>query len=262
MKDSILLFFRGLLMGIADVIPGISGGTIALITGIYSKLVKSLSDINTKQLYKSINFKFFIPLGVGILMSIYLFSSVIQSLLISYTGATYSFFIGLILASTIFLYKKTRTFRFESFIFLIFGSLLAYVISGISSNLNNHSLPLIFFSGALAICAMILPGISGAFILLLLNQYEYLISVIHDLNLVVIGTFSIGALIGLLSFSKILHYILRKYHNLTLSFLIGLMFGSLRLPLQKISNFGSGSIIFWLLAGFMVVIMLEHSFKN
>ncbi|HLC51783.1 MAG TPA: DUF368 domain-containing protein [Candidatus Nanoarchaeia archaeon] len=259
MKDKILLFLKGLLMGAADVIPGISGGTIALITGIYPKLIKSLSDIDLRKFFRTTNFGFLIPLGLGIILSIYSLSGLIESLLVNHADRTYSFFIGLILASTILLYQKARSLTFNSFIAMILGFLIAYMIAGLAVLNASHSVPVIFISGILAISAMILPGISGAFILLLLNQYEYLISALHSLDLKILSAFAIGALVGLLGFSKLLNSILKKYYSLSISLLIGLMLGSLRVPLQKISTASLGSIIIWIIVGFVLVIVIEKS---
>jgi putative membrane protein len=257
-------------MGAADVIPGVSGGTIALITGIYEKLIRSISNINPslffkgqfKDFFKRINFKFFIPLISGIAIAIYFLSGVITSLLLTFPNQLYSFFIGLILASIIYLYRQSKDFKFESFISLLAGLIVAYFISGSSILAINHSLPVIFASGVLAICAMILPGISGAFILLLLNQYEYIISAVHERNITIVLTFGLGAVIGILLFSKLLKRILHRYKNLTISFLIGLMLGSLRVPLSRVTFADNSWIFLWMVVGFVLVLLLEIPFKK
>jgi len=168
----------------------------------------------------------------------------------------------MVLASAVILYKDINSINFEKIIFFVFGFLLAYIIVGASALQVNHSLPIILISGAVAICAMILPGISGAFILLLLNQYEFLISTLHAYNLPVIGTFLVGALGGILSFSKLLDYILQHFKFLMFSFLIGVMVGSLRTPLERIMDAGPISllIIFVGIGGFILVFALESVF--
>ena len=259
-------------MGSADVIPGVSGGTIAFITGIYDRLVHSIStafsfflsvfSFRWKQIkisFKEVDFPLFVPLGTGVVIAIFFFSKFIQYFLTGYTAITYAFFFGLILASALVIYQKMKVRNYEHLIFFALGLVFASFIMGISSLGMSNSLLFIFISGMLAICAMILPGISGAFILLLLGQYEYLISALHAYNLPVISLFSLGALLGLFSFSKALDYFLRKFRSLTLAFLVGLMLGSLRVPFGKILE-AKGNILFILLmglVGFLLVWVLE-----
>lgn len=272
MRNHLLLFLKGLLMGTADLIPGISGGTVAFITGIYQRLVHSLSTIDLAflklfwqrkwqggfKILRKIDFPFFIPLGLGILTAIISLSRLITFLLANHTSFTFAFFLGLIAASAIFLYKKLGKWRFENVIFIALGLVIAFVISGGKAILIDHSLPTVFVSGFIAICAMILPGISGAFILLLLNQYEYVITAIHDFNLLVLTIFGLGAVTGLLTFSRVLDYVLKKFRKLTLSFLIGIMVGSLRVPFQRITVESSmfGILLFCIL-GFSIVFITE-----
>jgi len=158
--------------------------------------------------------------------------------------------------------KTTKRMKLEHYFFVAIGVATAYLISGSSALAANHSLPILFLSGAIAICAMILPGISGAFILLLLNQYQYVINAIHNLNFLVIGTFGVGAIAGLLSFSKLLDYFLRHQRKLTFSFLIGIMLGSLRIPWQNIisNDFISWIVLLLGIVGFVLVFTLESAF--
>ena len=277
-ENRFLLFLKGLLMGAADVVPGVSGGTIALITGIYPTLVKSLSTIDLSfikmflkgkiadswNVFRKINFKFFIPLGLGIVIAILSFSRLIKFFLDNYTAYTFAFFFGLIIASAVILFNQNGRMKFENLVFSVLGFILSYVITGAEVVQINHSLPAVFVAGLIAICAMILPGISGAFILLILNQYEYLINALHDFRISVILSFGIGAVAGLLSFSKVLDYVIKKFRKLTISFLIGVMLGSLRVPLDRISD-NSGSvwmIILWGLIGFIIVIGVEKVLKK
>ncbi len=245
-------------MGIADVIPGVSGGTIAFITGIYERLIKSISQFKFKEFRKN-DWKFFVPLGLGILTSLYIFSGIVSFLLENYPSLTYSFFIGLILASSFLIKKGTKSFGFEQIVFLIFGLVSAYAISGLTTIYVSHTLPFIFFSGGVAISAMILPGISGAFLLLLLNQYEFLLKSLHEKNLVVIATFGFGAIIGLLSFSRFLSYLLKNFREVTFYFLIGIMLGALRIPLTKV-NFDILNLIL-IIVGFGIVLLVEKISK-
>ncbi len=264
-------------MGSADVVPGVSGGTIALITGIYERLIGSISFLvkfillilkfKFKDLikeFRKIDFGLFIPLGLGISIAVFFISGIINVLLDKYTGITFGFFFGLILGSSLYLYTHVDKLNYKRLIFSIIGFFFAYFIAGFSALQVNHSLFVIFISGVLAISAMILPGISGAFILLLLNQYQYLIDVLHDFRIKVIFVFFLGAISGLLIFSRVLDLLLRRFKFLTLSFLIGLMLGSLRIPWRNIVNSNSSLflVILFGLVGFVLVYFLEKKFNE
>ncbi|MBI4151850.1 DUF368 domain-containing protein [Candidatus Woesearchaeota archaeon] len=275
--DLVLVFVRGLCMGIADAIPGVSGGTIAFITGIYDRLLHAINSVRTpwlpllrgefKQSFsamKEIHFTFLLPLGAGIVLSLFIFSGIINTFLTLYSAVTYAFFFGLIACSTWLLSRETHLFSFRNSASLILGFVGAYLIAGATAVEATHSLVVIFFSAALAICAMILPGISGAFVLLLLGQYQFLIVALHDFNLSVIITFALGAIIGLLSFVRILDYVLHHHRQTTMSFLVGLMIGSLRVPVLTISHNGgiSWMVLVSAAVGFGVVFLLEKVFNK
>jgi len=271
-----MFFIKGIFMGAADVIPGVSGGTVAFITGIYFRLINSISSVDYSfitlflkgkfkdsfKVFKKIDFSLFIPLGLGILLSIFFLSKLMNYLLNNYSSLTFAFFFGLILGSSILLLKYVGKINYEKIIMFSFGFVFAYVLAGVSSMGINNSLLMIFFAGALAICAMILPGISGAFILLLLNQYHYLVSALHNYDLVVVGTFGLGAITGLISFSKLLNYLVKHFQKLLIAFLIGLMVGSLRVPYLKIvNNLGSIWLVFgFVLIGLFIVVILKYFF--
>ena len=259
MKEFFLIFLKGMLMGAADIVPGVSGGTMALITGIYSRLVNAINsctDFLKTFDFKKIDFQLFIPLLLGIGISIIAFSNVIHYFLESQRVLTYSFFFGLILASVLFLYKKLKPTK-QSALYGLFGAIFGYSIIGLGQMNANHSLPVIFVSAMIAITAMILPGISGSFMLLIMGQYEYIIAAIKSLDFFILGVFCLGALIGILAFAKLLKHLLSKHENVTFSFLVGLMLGSLRLPAEiMMADFSYRSII-WALLGFILVLMLE-----
>lgn len=277
-NESFFIFLKGILMGIADAIPGVSGGTIALITGIYQRLIQGINDINTLILkeiakrnikkaiinIKKIDFSLFIPLILGIGISLITISHVIGYLLTSYTSITYSFFLGLILISAIFVYRNTRGNHKKNFPYVLLGFVFAIWFTGLTALKTNNSLIALFFSGAIAICAMILPGISGAFILVLLNKYELLILALKNLLIEKLAVFILGAIVGILSFSNLLDYLLRKHKSATMSFLTGLMLGSLRTPYEKIisSQYDFISIIISGLFGIILVIFLEKRFSR
>lgn len=263
MKQTIGFFLRGMLMGISDVIPGVSGGTMALITGIYPRLIKAISDstrVLSKNFFKELkklDYALLIPLATGIGIAILSFSHLLDYLLESFASITYAFFFGLILASAYYVFKSSSRFKTIGLVYLLLGSIIGYFIVGLNQFLSASSLLILFFSGMIAICAMILPGISGAFILLLLGQYEIVISAIKELAFVKLVVFGIGAVIGLLSFSKILDLLLKKYKSPTMSFLTGLMIGTLRLPFSRVEDWAVG--IFFTLFGFALVFILERS---
>lgn len=249
-REAVSIFLKGTLMGIGNMVPGISGGTIALITGIYERLVHSISSIDLKFItyflkgdlteatknVKNIDFNLFIPLLLGIGSAVLLITNIIYFLLQYFTAITCAFFFGLILASAFLIYMKESNLSVKNIVASIIGFVSAFLFAGMATVQFGHSLFIIFLSGIVATCAMILPGISGAFILLLLGQYEYILSVLRNLQLLEIFIFCAGGLIGILSFSKFLNYIMNKYRSITIYFLIGVMLGALRLPYQKIAG--------------------------
>ncbi len=247
--EMLKIFLRGLLMGTADIMPGISGGTIALITGIYDKLINSISNIKLlflkplikgnltefkKQLLEEVDFEFFIPLGIGIVTAMILMAGIINYLLGNYASFTYSFFAGLILASIYILYKQLDAFNIKAISTTIIFAILAYIFVGLNPMQASHSLPILFISGFIAICAMLLPGISGSSLLLLLGQYEYMINVLHRLSIIEIIIFVIGAGLGFMTMSRVIKYMLENHKQLTVATLIGIMLGSMRVPTQHI----------------------------
>jgi putative membrane protein len=229
---------RGLGMGAADVVPGVSGGTIAFVTGIYEELINSLANINfaaLKLLFKSgfkvfwshINGDFFVALFLGIAISVFSLAKIVTYLLANHPIILWSFFFGLVLASAVVIIKTVPKWDFSNVIALIFGVGVAAIISLAQTTADGTSLPYIFISGCIAICAMILPGISGAFILVLLGSYTVIIQGIKDMDLSVISVFAIGCVIGLLVFSKLLKYLFTHFKSFVLALLTGFLFGSL-----------------------------------
>ena len=245
-SEYILTAVKGACMGAADVIPGVSGGTIAFIMGIYDKFVASLAAINAeavklfftgkfKEFWRHINGGFLLSLVVGIGVSVISLATVMQTLLSDFPIQTWAFFFGLIVASSIFILRGISGWSLREILFLIGGILLGVTICTLSPTQTPDALWFIFLSGAIAICAMILPGISGSFILLILGKYQYIIGAVSDLvagqniagNLLIIGVFAIGAVVGILSFSKFLHWLLSRWHKQALIILAGFIIGSL-----------------------------------
>lgn len=236
--DYVLIAFKGMGMGAADVVPGVSGGTIAFITGIYEELINTLKSINLqtiklllqfklKEFWKTINGNFLFSLIFGIGLSFVTLAKLIKYLLAEHPILIWSFFFGLIVASAIVIARKITEWKVRTIIALCFGLAIAYTITVMVPAETPTSYWFLFLSGALAICAMILPGISGAFILLLLGKYEYILNAVSNFKLDVISVVGIGAIIGILSFSNLLSWLLKKYHNMTIGLLSGFMIGSL-----------------------------------
>ncbi len=275
--ESLLVFLRGILMGLADTIPGVSGGTIALITGIYERLIRAISNLNIAFIidffkgrkwqnnFNRIDFWLFVPLGLGIGLAIFFFSGVIDYLLTDHSGITFAFFLGLIMASAIILFAKVKLIDAWTGLATVTGFGFAFYIAGLSmGSFLGHSYPAILFSGAIAICAMILPGISGAFILLLLGQYEYLIGILHDLDLLRIATFGVGAGFGIIIFSRLINFLLKRFRPHTLAFLTGLMLGSIRLPVIRMAEAYTTypPLVIAALGGFILVLLIEGLFRK
>ncbi len=237
-KEYLMIMLRGMGMGAADVVPGVSGGTIAFITGIYEELIGSLSKINLNALrvlskegirscWRYINGNFFVALFLGIGISVLSLAKILVYLLEHYPVLLWSFFFGLVLSSAIFVLRSMDKWNINAFIAIIVGTTVAALISSLQSTADGGAYWYIVLSGAIAICAMILPGISGAFILVLLGSYHTIIGGIKDFNPIIIGLFALGCLIGLLSFSRLLNYLFAHYKNLVLALLAGFLFGSL-----------------------------------
>ena len=238
MKSNLVLYLKGLAMGAADIVPGVSGGTIALITGIYEELISSIKNINTqlmktlfkkgiRQFWKDLNGTFLIILVTGIFTSVILLSRVIVFLLENHEYKIWGFFFGLIIASAFVILKDIKTLNLKNIIIVLFGfAIAAGVVFSNTTTLPNTDL-YIFLSGSIAITAMILPGISGSFILLLLSKYEFIINAIKDFDLRIILVFGFGCIFGLLIFSRILHYLFQNYKDNLLCILSGFLIGSL-----------------------------------
>ena len=268
-------------MGSADIVPGVSGGTIALITGIYAHLVEAISNIKFgfikplfkgdfsgfwNQMLEEIDFKFLIPLVLGIGVAFLTLAKVVTFCMDNYTALTYSFFMGLIIASAVILFKKLNEINLKNILFAILGAVLTYIFVSLNPIAANHSLLVIFISGMIAICAMILPGISGSFLMLLLGQYKYMLNSLHQLHFTEIIVFVVGALIGILGFSRIINYMLKNHEKVTMAFLIGVMLGSLKIPAVEIVNSVSVNLsgllpcLIVAVIGFAIIIVLETRF--
>ncbi|MDP3312186.1 DUF368 domain-containing protein [Lutibacter sp.] len=242
LKDYLIITFKGIAMGAADVVPGVSGGTIAFISGIYEELLSSISAINianlkllknegVKAAWKAVNGNFMLALLSGILISILSLAKLITWLLENKPILVWSFFFGLVLASILFVSKQITKWNAPAIILFIIGAFAAYYITILHPAISeSSSLLFYFFAGALAICAMILPGISGSFILVLLGAYKPILKALdalqyRDIKLLAVVAF--GAIVGILSFSKLLNWLFDHHKNNTLAVLTGFILGSL-----------------------------------
>lgn len=225
-------------MGAADVVPGVSGGTIAFISGIYEELITSINNINFtsfatwkkegfKAFWKKLNGNFLLSLFTGIAISVITLAKLISWLLINQPVLLWSFFFGLVIASIFFVARAIEKWSLATILMLVVGSALAYYITQLPPIENTQYLPFLFLSGALAICAMILPGISGAFILVLLGSYKTVLDAVHERDFTIVATVGFGALFGLLSFARLLKWMFQNFKNMTLAMLTGFIIGSL-----------------------------------
>jgi len=225
-------------MGAADVVPGVSGGTIAFISGIYEELINSIKSIDHKALrvlfkqgipafLQHINARFLISLLIGIAISVLSLVKLIHFLLDNQPILIWSFFFGLILASAIMVARQIKLWTPGVFISTILGCGIAFYVGIATPGETPYDLWFIFISGMIAICAMILPGISGSLILLLLRKYEYITGAISELNITVLAVFGLGAAIGITSFSHLLSWLFKKFHDISIAVLAGFMIGSL-----------------------------------
>jgi len=252
--DYLIISLKGLAMGAADAVPGVSGGTIAFISGIYEELINTISGVNFslittfrkqgfKAFWKQLNGNFITALLIGIVISFVSFMKLAKYLIEYHPILIWSFFFGLIVASIYFVGKQITNWNIATVLMIIIGTAIAYYVTTIPASDVNDSPYFLFFAGALAICAMILPGISGSFILVILGAYKTLSDAIDVLDIKKLALFIGGAVIGLLSFSHILKWLFKTYHNLTLAILTGFILGSLNKvwPWKKVLSWRTNS---------------------
>jgi len=292
--DYLKISLKGMAMGAADVVPGVSGGTIAFISGIYEELITTISGVNLgllstwkangfKTMWEQLNGNFIVALFAGIIVSIFSVMRVANYLLENHPVLIWSFFFGLVVASIWFVGKQIPKWTWKIVLALVIGAAVAFYIVSLPPLSASNSYLFLFFAGALAVCAMILPGISGAFILVLLGAYKSITEAAHDFDLKTIGIVGVGAVFGLLTFSKILKWLFVHYSSITLAVLTGFIAGSLNkiwpwketletamygekeVVLKEASvlpwNFDGDPQTFWsvalMLAGFFLILGLE-----
>lgn len=255
-SDAILNFLKGLLMGVCDIIPGISGGTIAFITGIYERLIKAIKNVTSTETIKSLPmfFKsgrysflkkkldktdayFLSNVAGGIFVGVLLVSFLVSFLLEHYEAYTIAFFVGLIFASSWLIYERIRPKKLKDISFVLVGFLVGLsLVFIVPADVENFTLLYVFVSGFIAVSAMFLPGLSGAYLLLILGMYEYMIGVLHNVRdkMADFFVFIIGGFFGVLVLSRIITFFLDKWHSKTLFFLLGIVLGGLSVPIKRI----------------------------
>ncbi len=304
LSDFGVLVLKGMGMGAADVVPGVSGGTIAFITGIYEELVHSIKNINFRTIstlwkeglpafWKAVNGSFLLSVVGGILISVLTLARILEYLLVNHPILIWSFFFGLVVGSAIFVARSIEKWNTWTIISGVAGIAIAWIITSFTPAETSEAYWFIFLSGALAICAMILPGISGSFILLLLGKYQFILTALNEGKISILAVLLTGALTGIIAFSHLLSWLLEKFHHLTIAMLAGFMIGSLNkiwpwkitvetyidshgeiqpllqdnvLPARFITETGTDPQILWAvllaLAGFLLIFMFEGISKK
>lgn len=286
----ILIAIKGALMGAANVVPGVSGGTIALLTGIYQELIESIKSIGSKNLgllfkgrfkefWAAINGNFLLAVAVGIVASIFSLARLMTYLLENFPIQTWSFFFGLVLVSTVYMIRGLKDRKLSQWLSLTVGVACGVALCLVSPSQTSDSLPFIFICGAIAMCTMILPGISGSFVLVLLGKYAFMMDAVSSLNITVLVVFSIGAILGILAFSHAFSWLLKKAYNGTMMFLAGLMLGSLvkvwpwkmalesgvdrpLLPCQATGEPHIAGAVIWAVIGGILIVTIEAAAKS
>lgn len=240
MKNSDLsVGFKGFLMGAANVVPGVSGGTIALITGIYSEVIEAINSLMVgatwkalfhgefRKFWQCIHGRFLLALAIGIVASVFSLAKLMTYCLANFPVQTWAFFFGLIIASAVLMFRDIQGWRVRDVVFALLGLGLGLLVCTLSPTQTPDSWWFIFICGAVAVCTMILPGISGSFVLVLFSKYDYIMNAIAQLDVPVLLIFLAGCVVGILAFSKFLHWLLGRYERQTMLVLLGFVLGSL-----------------------------------
>jgi putative membrane protein len=298
----LILYLKGMLMGAADLVPGVSGGTIALITGIYKELLESINSISLsnlklwkqqglKSVWGKINGPFLIAVFGGILSSILLLSRLLEWLIENHPLVLWSFFFGLLIASIIYLFRAELSFSMLNVLYVCFGAVISFLVTQLNGGANQSSLWYLFLSGFIGISAMILPGLSGAYILVVMGVYQTVLSnvrIAQDLifnfdqtqfinTASILGVFILGILVGIKVFAKFLSWLLNHYPQRSIAVLVGLMIGALHkvwpwqntvadsvkeslavLPHEYNGDPQILIVITWMLIGFGILFLIER----
>ena len=283
--NDFIVALKGFGMGAANVIPGVSGGTIALLTGIFSRIINCLNSFmepetwktlfkgDVKGFWKKIDGRFLLALMIGVLVSVFSLAKLMEYVLHVHPVQTWGFFFGMIAASAAVMLVGVKNWKWKDICWAVFGVILGVAICTLSPTQTTDDLWFIFVCGAIAICTMILPGVSGSFILLIFGKYDYIMGAVSSLNWPVLIVFGFGCVVGILAFSKFLHWLLEKYERQTMLVLVGFVLGSLVKvwPWNDLSAVAAGNIlsgsapddmhftgaVLWALVGIFLVWLLE-----
>ncbi len=290
-KSKLILCSKGAAMGVADIIPGVSGGTIAFISGIYEQLIAAISSVrfshalsaakliaffwhrtyraNALSELSQIHWSFLLPLLTGIGTAVLVMARIIPQLMKDYPLYMYSLFFGLIACSIPIIFRQMER-DFQSGVFLVVSALLMFLLMGDAGTLQGSaSLPYVFLSGAIAICAMILPGISGSYILVLMGQYLIVLDALHNKDLAIVSVFILGIIVGIISFTRLLKFLLSNHHSSTIATLTGIMLGSLRaiwpgnfVPEGGVSASSIAICVFIVMLGALMLLLLNRASRS
>lgn len=274
--QNLIVALKGFFMGAANVVPGVSGGTIALITGIYKEIIDALNSLmekatwqalfkgDLKGFWKQVHGTFLLWLAIGVLLSVFSLAKLMTYVLANHPVQTWAFFFGLIIASAILMFKDIKGWRIKEILFTLAGVALGLVVCTLSPTQTPDNWLFIFLCGAIAVCTMILPGISGSFILVIMGKYDYIMQAVSELNWPVLIVFALGCVVGILAFSKFLHWLLGRFEKQTMLVLLGFVLGSLvkvwpwaNDSVKALSDPHYGAAALWCLLGVAFVLGIE-----
>ena len=272
----IVVALKGFFMGAANVVPGVSGGTVALITGIYKEIIEALNSLMEKETWRALfrgDFKgfwkqvhgtFLLWLAIGVVLSVFSLAKLMTFCLANYPVQTWACFFGLIVASAILMFRDIKGWGIAEILFTLGGVALGLVVCTLSPTQTPDNAFFIFLCGAVAVCTMILPGISGSFILVIMGKYDFIMQAVAELNWGVLIVFALGCVVGILAFSKFLHWLLARFEKQTMLVLLGFVLGSLvkvwpwaNESVQALPDPQYGAAALWAVLGFAVVLGVE-----
>ncbi len=290
LRSYVLLILQGIVIGAANAVPGVSGGTMALIFGIYEELIASIKTLGDKRFWQAVfkldlkkafeylNWRFLLPIAFGVFVAILLLAQILEYLLEHKASFVWSFFFGLIAASVLSLGARVKSWRFPALITLLLGAIITFGLVGLTLTKTPENPIFLFISGALAASAFILPGISGALILVLLGKYEFVLNSVNQKDILSLLILALGGVIGLVIFARFLNWLFKHHHDFTIALLTGSILGSLRkvwpwqtfdlntnaaknvLPSWQINGVFNFDILYALLfvaLGFLLVILID-----
>ncbi len=275
MKD-IIVAVKGFFMGAANVVPGVSGGTIALLTGIYSRIINAIDALmrisnwklllkgDLKAFWKAVEGRFLLALGIGVVASVFTLAKLMEYVLANHPVQTWAFFFGLILASVYYMLRDIKNLKWLDAVQVFAGLVLGLVVCTLTPTKTPDTMWFVFICGAIAVCTMILPGISGSFILVVLGKYDYIMRAVSALDLPTLFVFALGCVVGILAFAKFLHWLLARCERSTMLVLIGFVLGSLVKvwPWHDLSAIPDGqlhiaSALIWCFIGLALIVAVE-----